>query len=31
MFGYRPDGKKIKNIDPIQRIMSHIMKQRPEL
>lgn len=28
MFGYRPDGKKIKNIDPIQRIMPHIMKHR---
>ncbi|MBP5488880.1 MAG: hypothetical protein J6X77_04870 [Bacteroidales bacterium] len=28
MFGYRPDGKKIKDIDPIQRIMPHIMKHR---
>lgn len=28
MFGYRQDGKKIKNIDPIQRIMPHIMKHR---
>ena len=28
MFGFRPDGKKIKNIDPIQRIMPHIMKHR---
>lgn len=28
MFGFRPDGKKVKNIDPIQRIMPHIMKHR---
>lgn len=28
MFGYRPDGKKIKNLDPIQRIMPHIMTSR---
>lgn len=28
MFGFRPDGKKVKDIDPIQRIMPHIMKHR---
>ena len=28
MFGYRPDGKKVKDIDPIQRIMPHIMSHR---
>lgn len=28
MFGFRPDGTKVKDIDPIQRIMPHIMKHR---
>lgn len=28
MFGYRPDGKKVKDIDPIQRIIPHIMTHR---
>jgi len=28
MFGLRPDGKRLKNIDPIQKIMPHIMKAR---
>lgn len=28
MFGYRPDGKKVKDIDPIQRIIPHIMAHR---
>ena len=28
MFGLRPDGKRLKNIDPIQKIMPHIMKDR---
>ena len=28
MFGYRPDGKKVKDIDPIQRIIPHIMPTR---
>ena len=28
MFGLRPDGKKIKNLDPIQRLMPHIMSAR---
>lgn len=28
MFGLRPDGKKVRDIDPIQRIMPHIMKHR---
>lgn len=28
MFGLRPDGKRIKNLDPIQKIMPHIMKDR---
>lgn len=28
MFGFRPDGKKVKNIDPIQRIVPHIMRTR---
>ena len=28
MFGYRPDGKKIRDIDPIQRIVPHIMRDR---
>ena len=28
MFGYRPDGKKVRDIDPIQRIIPHIMKHR---
>ena len=28
MFGFRPDGKKVKDIDPIQRIMPHIMRHR---
>lgn len=28
MFGLRPDGKRLKNIDPIQKIMPHIMPAR---
>lgn len=28
MFGLRPDGKKIKNLHPIQKIMPHIMTAR---
>ena len=28
MLGFRPDGKKVRDIDPIQRIMPHIMRQR---
>ena len=28
MFGLRSDGKRIKNLPPIQRIMPHIMKAR---
>jgi len=28
MFGLRPDGKRVKNIDPIQKIIPHIMKER---
>ena len=28
MFGFRPDGKKIKGIDPIQKIMPHLMSTR---
>ena len=28
MFGFRPDGKKVRDIDPIQRIMPHIMRHR---
>jgi len=28
MFGLRPDGKKVRDIDPIQRIIPHIMKHR---
>ena len=28
MFGFRPDGKIVKNIDPIQRIVPHIMRHR---
>ena len=28
MLGFRPDGKKVKDIDPIQRIIPHIMRQR---
>jgi len=28
MFGFRPDGKKVKDIDPIQRIIPHIMRHR---
>ena len=28
MFGFRPDGKKVKDIDPIQRIVPHIMPTR---
>ena len=30
MFGYRADGKKVKNLDPIQRLMPHIMVQRAD-
>ena len=28
MFGLRPDGKKVKDLDPIQRIVPHIMTDR---
>ena len=28
MFGWRSDGKKLKKIDPIQKIMPHIMSAR---
>lgn len=28
MFGFRPDGTKVKDLDPIQRIMPHIMTHR---
>ena len=28
MFGYRPDGRVVRGIDPIQRIMPHIMPHR---
>lgn len=28
MFGFRPDGKRLKGIDPIQKIIPHIMKHR---
>lgn len=28
MFGLRPDGKKIKKLDPVQKIMPHIMATR---
>lgn len=28
MFGFRPDGKRVKDIDPIQRIVPHIMSSR---
>ena len=28
MFGLRPDGKQVRDIDPIQRIMPHIMRPR---
>ncbi|MFA7075287.1 MAG: hypothetical protein WC152_01270 [Candidatus Izemoplasmatales bacterium] len=28
MFGYRSDGKKVKNIDPFMRIVPHIMFER---
>ena len=28
MFGYRPDGKKVRDLDPIQRIIPHIMTAR---
>ena len=28
MFGFRPDGKKVRDLDPIQRIMPHIMRHR---
>ncbi len=28
MFGFRADGKKVKRLDPIQKIMPHIMKDR---
>ena len=30
MFGYRADGKKVKNLDPIQRMMPHIMTSRAD-
>ena len=28
MFGFRADGKRVKGLDPIQKIMPHIMKAR---
>jgi len=28
MFGYRPDGKKVKDLDPISKIVPHIMSAR---
>lgn len=28
MFGLRPDGKKIRKLDPVQKIMPHIMSTR---
>lgn len=28
MFGFRPDGKRLRNIDPIQKITPHIMDKR---
>lgn len=28
MFGFRADGKRLKGIDPIQKIIPHIMKNR---
>ena len=28
MFGYRPDGKKVKDLDPITKIVPHIMSAR---
>ena len=28
MFGFRPDGKKVRGIDPFQRIIPHIMRHR---
>ena len=28
MFGFRPDGRQVRGIDPIQRIIPHIMPQR---
>jgi len=30
MFGYRSDGKKVKNIDPFMRIVPHIMFERSD-
>ena len=30
MFGRRSDGKKIRNLDPIQKIMPHIMSKRSD-
>lgn len=30
MFGFRADGKKVKNLDPIQRMMPHIMTSRAD-
>ena len=30
MFGFRADGKKVKNLDPIQRMMPHIMVSRAD-
>ncbi len=30
MFGFRADGKRIKGIDPIQKIMPHIMSERSD-
>ena len=30
MFGFRADGKKVRNLDPIQRMMPHIMTTRAD-
>ena len=30
MFGYRPDGRKIKNIGPFFRVIPHVMKNRSD-
>ncbi len=30
MFGYRPDGKKVKNIGPFFRVIPHVMKTRSD-
>jgi len=30
MFGKRPDGRRIKNLEPMQMIMPYIMKERSD-